>query len=76
MNLALKMMLKIWGTRWHYMFLATEASDFHPCTALKSAYQKGNKMRLSRARSVWLSAIVGDDSAYHSTIGERPYPDP
>ena len=31
MKLAQKKMLKLYGTRWHYMFLATEAPDFHPC---------------------------------------------
>ena len=29
MKLAQKKMLKLYGTRWHYMFLATEAPDFH-----------------------------------------------
>ena len=30
MKLAQKKMLKLYGTRWHYMFLAEEASDFIP----------------------------------------------
>ena len=54
------MMLKIWGTRWHYMFLAEEASNFIPC--FRPSRRKFSNGRLLSKQSGGESESSSSDS--------------